>query len=153
MPKLHPKVRLVLKVLRDELSSRRKFPLRSLADLAGLSPSRFMHVFTESVGVPVRPYILWLRLQWAFNELMNGATVTETAHRSGFADDAHLIRSFRRMMGMTPGGLVKWRLAARCVCRLIVAARGSGADLALTRFGLAREFRRLLNYTYFNHGA
>ena len=40
MPKLHPKVRLVLKVLRDELSSRRKFPLRSLADLAGLSPSR-----------------------------------------------------------------------------------------------------------------
>ena len=113
MPRLHPKVRLVLKVLRNELSSNRTFSLKRLADIAGLSPSRFMHVFTESVGVPVRPYILWLRLQWAFNELVNGATVTETAHRSGFADAAHLTRSFRRMMGMTPGGLVKWGLAAR----------------------------------------
>ena len=113
MPRLHPKVRLVLKVLRNELSADRKFSLKRLADIAGLSPSRFMHVFTESVGVPVRPYILWLRLQWAFNELMNGATVTETAHRAGFADAAHLTRSFRRRMGMTPGRLVEWRLATR----------------------------------------
>jgi AraC-like DNA-binding protein len=113
MPKLHPKVRLALKVLRDELRSKRKFSLGGLANLAGLSPSRFMHVFTESVGVPLRPYILWLRLQQACSEIMNGATVTEAAHRSGFADAAHLTRTFRRMLGITPGRLVERRLAAR----------------------------------------
>lgn len=82
MPKLHPNVRRALKALRDELSSRRKFSLKHLADVAGLSPSRFMHVFTESVSVPVRPYILWLRLQQAVSELMNGATVTEAGGTS-----------------------------------------------------------------------
>lgn len=41
-----------------------------------LSASRFMHVFTESVGVPLRPYILWLRLQHAACEMSDEASVT-----------------------------------------------------------------------------
>jgi AraC-like DNA-binding protein len=72
VPKLDPRVRLALKVLRDELGSGRKCSLQHLGDIAGLSPSRLMHVFTESVGVPLRPYILWLCLQQACSELMNG---------------------------------------------------------------------------------
>ena len=79
--------------------------LKTLADIAGLSPSRFMHAFTESVGVPVRPYILWLRLQRAACDLMDGASVTSAAHRAGFADGAHLTRTFRRMLGATPTDL------------------------------------------------
>jgi AraC-like DNA-binding protein len=70
-----------------------------------LSPSRFMHVFTESVGVPVRPYILWLRLQRAACDLMTGTSVTSAAHNAGFSDAAHLTRTFRRMLGTTPTDL------------------------------------------------
>jgi AraC-like DNA-binding protein len=113
VPQLHPKVRRALKVLRNELSSERKCSLEHLADVAGLSPSRFMHVFTESVGVPVRPYIPWLRLRQACSQLLNGATVAEAAHRSGFADAAHVTRTFRRMLGITPGRLVQRRLATQ----------------------------------------
>jgi AraC-like DNA-binding protein len=113
VPKLDPRVRFALKVLRDELGSGRKCSLQQLADGAGLSPSRFMHVFTESVGVPLRPYILWLCLQQACSELMNDATVAEAAYRSSFADAAHLTRTFRRMLGITPGRLVERRLATR----------------------------------------
>jgi AraC-like DNA-binding protein len=109
MPKIHPRVRHALRVLRAELASKHRVPLNYLAAVAGLSPSRFMHVFTESVGVPVRPYILWLRLQHACGELMNGASVTQAAHRSGFSDAAHLTRTVRRMMGTTPGELVRRR--------------------------------------------
>lgn len=113
MPKIHPKVRRALKTLREEMATQRHFPLKRMAEIAGLSPSRFMHVFTESVGVPVRPYILWLRLQHACGELMNGATVTEAAHRSEFSDAAHLTRTVRRMMGTTPGDLVRRRASTR----------------------------------------
>ena len=64
-----------------------------------------MHVFTESVGVPVRPYILWLRLQRAACDLINGASVTSAAHEAGFSDAAHLTRTYRRMLGTTPSDL------------------------------------------------
>jgi AraC-like DNA-binding protein len=79
--------------------------LNALANVAGLSRSRLMHVFTESVGVPLRPYILWLRLQHAACELMHGTTASSAAHQAGFADAAHLTRTFRRMLGTTPSDL------------------------------------------------
>jgi hypothetical protein len=34
----------------------------------GLSPSRFLHLFMTSVGVPLRPYVLWLRLRCGASE-------------------------------------------------------------------------------------
>ena len=97
-PKIHPNARRALQALRNELATTRKFPLKELARVAGLSPSRFMHVFTESVGVPLRPYILWLRLQRACSELMKGATVSDAAFCAGFsvrfvhtARNAHIV--------------------------------------------------------------
>jgi AraC-like DNA-binding protein len=102
---IHPGVRRVLSHLREQQAVLDDPSLKRLAGIAGLSPSRFMHAFTESVGVPVRPYILWLRLQRAACELTWGATITSAAHRAGFADGAHLTRTFRRMLGLTPSDL------------------------------------------------
>jgi AraC-like DNA-binding protein len=112
-PKLHPAVRRVLRTIRNEIETRDDFSLKRMAQVAGLSPSRFMHVFTESVGVPLRPYILWLRLQMACGEVMSGATIAAAAQRAGFSDAAHLNRTLRRMMGMTPGEMLQRRAATR----------------------------------------
>ncbi len=112
-PKIHPAVRRVLRTVREEIGSKDVFSLERMAAIAGLSQSRFMHVFTESVGVPLRPYIRWLRLQMACGEMMRGASVMEAAHRSGFSDAPHLSRTLRRMMGMTPGELLERRSAVR----------------------------------------
>jgi AraC-like DNA-binding protein len=101
---IHPGVRRVLSNLRKQ-EALDGLSLKTLAGIAGLSPSRFMHVFTESVGVPVRPYILWLRLQRAACDLMEGISVTSAAHHAGFSDGAHLTRTFRRMLGATPSDL------------------------------------------------
>jgi len=104
--RIHPRVRRVLKYLRESLSRGGDVSLKTLAGISGLSPFRLMHVFTESVGVPLRPYILWLRLQRASYELMNGKTATAAAHIAGFSDAAHLTRTFRRMLGTTPTDMV-----------------------------------------------
>ena len=102
---LHPRVNRVLKYLRKKLGISDDFSLKTLAGISGLSPSHFMHVFTESVGVPLRPYILWLRLQRAACDLIDGSSVTSAAHNAGFSDGAHLTRTFRRMLGLTPTDL------------------------------------------------
>jgi AraC-like DNA-binding protein len=103
--KIHPGVDRVLKHLRERLAVADDVSLDGLAAISGLSRSRLMHVFTESVGVPIRPYILWLRLQQAACELMGGASVTTASQDAGFSDAAHLTRTFRRMLGTTPSEL------------------------------------------------
>ena len=102
---IHPGVRRVLRHLHEPRAELDNVSLKTLACIASLSPSRFMHAFTESVGVPVRPYLLWLRLQRAACDLMHGTSVTNAAHRAGFSDAAHLTRTFRRMLGATPSNL------------------------------------------------
>lgn len=101
-PRIHPGVRLVLRHLPEKLGTLDEVSLPKLAATAGLSESRFMHVFTKSTGVALRPYILWLRLQRAAGELAAGTSITEAAHRAGFSDASHLTRTFRRMLGTTP---------------------------------------------------
>jgi AraC-like DNA-binding protein len=100
--KIHHKVSRVLRYLREQLGISDDLSLKTLAGISGLSQSRLMHAFTESVGVPLRPYILWLRLQRAACDLVDGASVTAAAHNAGFSDAAHLTRTFRQMLGMTP---------------------------------------------------
>src|SRR5262245_30591336 len=104
-PVIDTRIQRVLTHLRGERTAFDDLSLNALAAIAGLSRSRFMHLFTEAIGVPLRPYVLWLRLQRAACDLMNGATVTTAAHRAGFSDAAHLTRTFRRMFGVTPSDL------------------------------------------------
>ena len=103
--KIHLRVNRVLKYLRTKLGISDDFSLKTLAGISGLSQSHFMHIFTESVGVPLRPYILWLRVQRAACDLIDGSSVTSAAHSAGFSDGAHLTRTFRRMLGLTPTDL------------------------------------------------
>lgn len=108
----HPRVERVLRVLHD-LPARDRLSLERLAAVAGLSPSRFMHVFTRSVGMPLRRYILWLRLRRAACALAAGASVTHAAHSAGFSDAAHMTRTFRRMLGTTPARFASHACAKR----------------------------------------
>jgi len=72
-----------------------------------------MHLFTKSVGVPLRPYVLWLRLQCGARALALGKSVADAAHAAGFSDAAHFTRTFRRMIGATPRQILRRGFAAR----------------------------------------
>lgn len=81
--------------------------VREIAADVELSESRFSHLFTENVRIPVRRYLLWLRLRDAMHLLAQGRSLTETAHEAGFSDSAHLTRTFRGMLGIAPSALIK----------------------------------------------
>jgi AraC family transcriptional regulator len=81
--------------------------LAAVAKAVHRSPSRLAHRFSEATGVPLRRYVLWCRLRTAVEAAMHGANLTEAAHLAGFADSAHLSRTFRAMFGVAPSLLFK----------------------------------------------
>ena len=81
--------------------------LAEAAALVHLSPSRFRHLFVAETGTTFRAYALWVRIQHAIVAMMAGRSWTDAAHAAGFADSAHLNRTFRRMFGISPNMLVR----------------------------------------------
>jgi len=82
-------------------------PLAEVAAAAALSPGRFRHLFVQETGSAFRAYLLWLRLNTAIQCAMAGQSWTTAAHEAGFADSAHLTRTFKRMFGINPATLVR----------------------------------------------
>jgi AraC-like DNA-binding protein len=79
--------------------------LADAAAVAGLSPDRLRHVFVRHTGLPFRTYVLWLRLLRAVEAFSHGESLTNAAHQAGFADSAHLSRTFRRTFGIAAAEL------------------------------------------------
>lgn len=84
-----------------------------VAQRAGLSTSRFQHLFAQEAGVPFRRFRGWQRLRRAISAITHGASFTHAAHDAGFSDLAHFSRSFRQTFGAPPSpSLRKVRSAA-----------------------------------------
>ena len=83
--------------------------IEALSARVHLSPSRFAHLFKKVVGVPVRRYVLWLKMRRALDLAIAGDSLTTAALSAGFADSAHLSRSVRAMMGVAPEFLFRQR--------------------------------------------
>jgi len=71
----------------------------SAARAAGLSLSRFQHLFKAEVGVSYRRYLGWARMRMALREAVAGSNFTTAAHAAGFYDQAHFAHEFRRIFG------------------------------------------------------
>lgn len=84
-----------------------KLALAQVARVVHLSPGRLRHLFMEQTGTTFRAYVVWQRLLCASARMMDGASWTDAAHAAGFADSAHLSRSFRRMFGVSPAMIVR----------------------------------------------
>jgi AraC-like DNA-binding protein len=97
---LDPRVVRAVAALQSDAPN--EFSVPAAAAIAGLSPSRFQHLFTQEVGVPFRRYRGWHRLRVAIREAAQGASLTAAAHAAGFADQAHFSRAFRSAFGAPP---------------------------------------------------
>ena len=79
--------------------------LSAIAADVHLSPDRFRHLFLDETGVGLRPYVLWLRLETSLAAYVSGSSLTDAAHAGGFADSAHLSRTFKKMFGISPASV------------------------------------------------
>ncbi|MGF6755333.1 AraC family transcriptional regulator [Paraburkholderia sp. GAS42] len=82
--------------------------LSDLAGAVGLSPFHAARLFAQATGMPPHAWRNQIRLQRALGPLRAGALVADVAAASGFADQSHFTRHFRRMFGVPPG---RWQSA------------------------------------------
>lgn len=76
--------------------------LEDLAQTSGLSKSRLIAEFNAHIGVPPLRYLMQVRLEKARAMLRDGSAIAEVAYSVGFADQSHLTRHFRAILGVTP---------------------------------------------------
>jgi AraC-like DNA-binding protein len=81
--------------------------LEKIAAQVYLSPSRFAHLFCQHTGIPFRRYVLWCRIQVALKAVIAGQSLTQASYEAGFADAAHLSRTFMDMFGVSPSSVLK----------------------------------------------
>lgn len=89
--------------LSDKLSG------RQLASLVDISVGQLFRAFKVSIGVPPFHYIASRRIELACTLLKTTSEpLSQIALASGLCDQAHLCRTFRRVLGITPAA---WRRA------------------------------------------
>jgi AraC-like DNA-binding protein len=76
--------------------------MRDLAQRAGLTPSHLCRVFWRATGMTPHAYQLQVRVRRAKALLLAGHPIAQAAAESGFWDQAHLTRHFKRTIGVTP---------------------------------------------------
>jgi AraC family transcriptional regulator len=81
--------------------------LQDLAGITQLSRSHFSRAFRVSTGLPPHQWLLQERVRRAKEQLRaRHLSVSEIALVTGFADQAHFTRTFRRVVGASPAA---WR--------------------------------------------
>ena len=104
IPNVPSSPRRAVLLARDYLRDRyiEDISLDELATVAGLSRFHFCRRFQSEVGVSVGAYQTQLRLAEAKKLLAQGMSIAECAIATGFYDQSHFGKHFRRHVGTTP---------------------------------------------------
>lgn len=76
--------------------------LASLAHEMGISLDRLSRLVTSGTGMPLRRHALWCRLLGLLSSNARYASITAAAADAGFADHAHMTRTYRSFLGRAP---------------------------------------------------
>ena len=77
--------------------------LAELAKIVQMSPHYFTRLFKQSTGLTPHQYVIHRRVERAKELLLNGElTIAEVAYSVGFANQSHLNRHLKRLLGVTP---------------------------------------------------
>ena len=77
--------------------------LSTLARVAGISEFHLLRLFRDSMGLPPHAYLIQRRIDHARKLLARQVPIVEVALETGFSDQSHFTRHFKRILGITPG--------------------------------------------------
>jgi AraC-like DNA-binding protein len=101
-------VRRAQNFLDENLSD--KVSLHTLAAISEIPRFRLLRAFQCELGMSPHAYQIQARIRTCHQMLRSGTTLADIACATGFADQAHLTRAFKAIMGVTPG---QYRSAVR----------------------------------------
>lgn len=104
----HPQLAKALTALHERPA--RAWTLDTMAQVAGMSRSRFAEAFAGLVGQPPASYLTQYRITLAQEALRRGARLEQIAHEVGYGSAAALSRAFSAACGCSPG---QWRKSHR----------------------------------------
>jgi AraC-like DNA-binding protein len=81
--------------------------ISDLAAEAGVSETQVIRSFTAAIGVAPHAYWVALRIERAKDLIRSGQGLADVADRTGFSDQSHLSRHFKRITSLTPGQFAK----------------------------------------------
>lgn len=96
-----PAIRLARNFLDGHLDQQVR--LCEIARAARLPPFRLFRAFERATGMSPHGYQRQARVRYAADLIRLGHSLSDAALAAGFADQAHMTRSFRRSIGVTPG--------------------------------------------------
>ena len=82
------------------------FDRPSIGDIAtrlDVGSTAAARAFSATFGLPPHEYVLGRRLEAARARILDGQPLAAVAAETGFVDQAHLTRRFKRLVGITPG--------------------------------------------------
>jgi AraC-like DNA-binding protein len=95
----------VVKKIRQYLEDRHteNVSLDELTTFSGLSSYHLIRIFRAETGLPPHAYLEQVRINRARQFLRSGAAIADVAVLTGFNDQSHFSRHFKKMTGVTPG--------------------------------------------------
>lgn len=96
-----PAIQKAKEFLRENYN--KNISLSELSRVSGLSAYHLLRSFQKETGVPPHQFLRNIRVQRARELLAFGLPITAVAQNTGFCDQSHLNRHFKKLVGITPG--------------------------------------------------
>jgi AraC-like DNA-binding protein len=95
----------VARRLRDLIDDRfrDKVTLLQASGVIGAHPAHLVRMFSREFGISPHQYLAGRRIDLARGLLLDGMPASLAAASAGFCDQSHLSRSFRKILGTSPG--------------------------------------------------
>jgi AraC-like DNA-binding protein/mannose-6-phosphate isomerase-like protein (cupin superfamily) len=91
-----------------------KMSLKQLSHVARLSPFYFQRLFLKNKGISPHEYLVHFRIKIARKFLDEGQNIVGIAFDTGFVDQSYFNRSFKSVVGITPGLYLQSRDIHHC---------------------------------------
>ncbi len=98
--RIDPRIQAVVDLMRSDPAA--PLAAEDCARAAGLSFSRFLHLFKQEVGAPFRSVRTWKRARSLLHHVRRDANLLHVALDTGYPDSTHFSHSIRQVYGLKP---------------------------------------------------